>query len=225
MNYKKWRKTALALSAFLFVLWWALGTGATLAWFSDVDIERNEFKIGLLDMEVSYKNDLITKYTPLNSSTPVFNDTALYEPGYTQVVYLKIDNTGTVAFDYKVALTAKDTVLGEDKWKQEFYLSHYLRYGIVLADTEEALQEMLKDRLSARNQANNVWNPMGTWAKKSTVPTNPHDSLEPENACYAALIVYMPEGIGNVANHRGNSAPQVEIGIKIFAQQAGAPLD
>ena len=67
MQQKKWRKTALALSAFLFVLWWALGTGATLAWFSDSDSVRNEFRFGLLDLDVSYKNNIVTVITDSSS--------------------------------------------------------------------------------------------------------------------------------------------------------------
>lgn len=58
LKKKKWTKAALALSVCLFVLWWALGTGATLAWFSDHDEVRNEFQIGLLKLDVSYRNDM-----------------------------------------------------------------------------------------------------------------------------------------------------------------------
>ena len=114
MNPKKWRKTVLALSAFLFILWWALGTGATLAWFSDVDSVRNEFRIGLLDLDVSYKNDIITDYAPLKGATEVFYDEALYEPGYTQVVYLKIDNNGDEDFKYKLSVTVEDFTNGKN---------------------------------------------------------------------------------------------------------------
>ena len=77
MQKKKWRKAALAFSAFLFVLWWALGTGATLAWFSGSDTVRNEFQIGLIDLDVSYKNDIVAEYTPLQGATKAFNDEAL----------------------------------------------------------------------------------------------------------------------------------------------------
>lgn len=221
MNRKKWRKMAFALSAFLFVLWWALGTGTTLAWFSDVDSVRNEFQIGSLDLDVSYKNTYMDDYMPLLGTTEAFHDEALYEPGYTQVVYLKIENKGNVPFDYKVALTVKDIVYGVDMWNDEFYLSEYLRYGVVFAQTEAQLQEMLKDRLAARNLVGDDWNAMGTWSKLSDYTFEAGNG----NCHYAALIVYMPEEVDNSANNRGGDAPQVEIGIKVFAQQAGAPLE
>ena len=212
---------ALALSAGLFVLWWALGTGATLAWFSDVDTVRNEFQIGLLDLDVSYRNTYMDGYKPLQGTTEAFYDEALYEPGYTQVVYLKIENKGDVAFDYKVALTVADEVPGVDMWNKQFLLSDYLRYGIVLAPTEAQLQEMVIDRLSARYQAGDDWNAIGTWSKTSEDPLPAG-----EGSChYAALIVYMPEDVDNAANNRGVDVPQVAIGIKVFAQQAGAPME
>ena len=126
---KKWRKAALALSACLFLVWWALGTGATLAWFSDTDTVRNEFKIGLLNLDVKYKNDIVTEYTPLQGATKAFNDEALYEPGYTQVVYLKIDNLGDIDFNYKIAVTVENYANGKNNSEKQNY--YYLPLVVV----------------------------------------------------------------------------------------------
>ena len=216
MKRKKWRKAALALSACLFVLWWALGTGATLAWFSDVETVRNEFRIGLLDLDVSYKNDIITEYTPLKGATEVFYDEALYEPGYTQVVYLKIDNNGDVDFNYKMSVTVTDFTNGKNAWGEDIYLPNYLRYGVVFAESETQLREMVKDRLNSRTHAENN---LGTWSEVS-----PYTFEAGEESHYAALIVYMPEEVGNSANYRGFTEPRVELGITVFAQQANAPM-
>ena len=38
---------------------------------------------------------------------------------------------------------------------------------------------------------------------------------------YMALIVRMPEEIGNVANYRGNTIPRVELGVIVSASQIG----
>ncbi len=220
MHKKKWRKAALAFSAFLFVLWWALGTGATLAWFSDHDEVRNEFQIGLLKLDVSYKNDIVTEYTPLEGATKAFNDEALYEPGYTQVVYLKIENNGDVEFKYKVAVTVDKVITGKNEWGEEIYLPNYLRYGVVFGKTEAEVQALVKDRLTSRTHAPNDWGTLGTWSKIS-----PYTFGVEEDAHYAALIVYMPEEVGNAANYRGFTEPRVELGITVFAQQANAPMD
>ncbi len=220
MNKRKWTKVALALSACLFVLWWALGTGATLAWFSDTDAVRNEFQIGLLKMNVSYKNDIVTEYTPLQGATEVFNDKALYEPGYTQVVYLRIDNIGDMAFNYKIAVTIEDSQKGKNAWGEDIYLPNYLRYGVVFGKTEADVQQQVKDRLAARTHAPNDWGTLGTWSEEA-----PYTFGVNEDVHYAALIVYMPEEVGNKANYRGFDVPQVKLGITVFAQQANAPME
>lgn len=219
MKKRKWTKVALALSACLFVLWWALGTGATLAWFSDTDTVRNEFQIGLLKMGVSYRNDIVTEYTPLQGATEAFNDEALYEPGYTQVVYLKIDNIGDVAFNYKIAVTVEDSQNGKNAWGEDIYLPNYLRYGVVFGKTEADVQQQVKDRLTAKTHAPNDWGTLGTWSQKA-----PYIFGVDEDTHYAALIVYMPEEVGNKANYRGFDVPQVKLGITVFAQQANAPM-
>ena len=214
MHKKKWRKAALALSACLFVLWWVLGTGATLAWFSDTDTVRNEFQIGLLKLDVSYKNDIVTEYTPLEGSTEVFYDEALYEPGYTQVVYLKIENKGNVAFDYKLSVTVESANTVTGVLGNEIYLPNYLRFGAVFAESEDALKTAVADRLSARNQAKEQ--PLSTWSETSDYTFEANEAPH-----YAALIVYMPEEVGNAANYRGGTAPQIKLGIAVKAQQAG----
>lgn len=217
MQKRKWTKAALAFSACLFVLWWALGTGATLAWFSDTDAVRNEFQVGLLKMDVSYRNDIVTDYAPLQGATRAFRDDALYEPGYTQVVYLKIDNIGDVAFRYKIAVTVKDSTKGKNALGEDIYLPDYLQYGVVFGETEADVQKQVKDRLEAKSHAPNHWGTLGTWSEISPYEVG-------ENARYAALIVYMPEDVGDAANYRGFSVPQVKLGIQVFAQQADAPM-
>lgn len=219
MKKRKLTKAALALSACLFLIWWALGTGATLAWFSDTDTVRNTFQIGLLKMNVSYRNDIVTTYTPLLGSTEVFYDQALYEPGYTQVVYLKIDNAGDQAFNYKVAVTVLDSQKGKNAWGEDIYLPNYLRYGVVFGQSEAEVQQQVKDRLAAKDHAPNDWSALGTWSEIS-----PYVYEVGEKAHYAALIVYMPEEVGNAANYRGADVPQIKLGVRVHAQQADAPM-
>ena len=202
----------MALSALLFVIWWALGTGATLAWFNDADTVRNEFQIGLLNLDVNYKNDIQTTYTPMLSTSEVFYDEALYEPGYTQVVYLEIENKGNVDFQYKIAVTVEEVVEGGG-----VYLPNYLRCGMVFAESEAVLEEKVSQRLKARTHATQE---LGTWSEIS-----PYTFEVGEAPHYAALIIYMPEEVGNAANYRGPQAPSVELGVKIFAQQANAPME
>ena len=218
MKKSKWTKVALALSACLFVLWWALGTGATLAWFSDTDVVRNKFEIGLLQMDVDYRNSVITTYTPLQGATEAFNDEALYEPGYTQVVYLRIDNKGNMPFNYKFAVTVNHVDTGYNQWGEEIYLPNYLRYGVVFGRTEAEVEAQVQDRITAQDNAPNDWGTLGTWSEPS-----PYVYAVEDDYHYAALIVYMPEEVDNIANYRGTAQPRVELGITVSAQQVNTP--
>ena len=218
MRQKKWIKASLAISACLFVLWWALGTGATLAWFSDTDVARNEFDFGLLQLDVDYRNDSMTGYDDLEGSTAVFNDKALYEPGYTQVVYLRLDNVGDVDFDYKVAVTVNNSNPAYNVWGEEFYLPNYLRYGVVFGESEADVQAQVADRLTAQSKADQDWNILDTWSEDSPYTFEVQDDYH-----YAALIVYMPEAVDNVANYRGGDKPYVELGVTVSAWQITDP--
>lgn len=214
MKNGKIKKSALGISALLFIVWWILGTSATLAWFTDTpDPIRNEFRIGDLALDVSFKNDVVTDWTPLEGATIAFNDEALYEPGYTQVVYLKLENNGNVDFNYKMSVTVENVQKAKSVLGNDIYLPNYLKYGAVFAESEIEL-----DRKLARGLAEDYM--LDTWSEVSEytfeVGEEPH---------YAALIVYMPEAVGDEANYRGIAVPQVELGITVSAQQADAPLE
>lgn len=216
MKKVSYTKTALTFSVILLVICSVLGIGTTLAWFTDTTpVDRNAFQVGILDLSVSYTNDVVTQYTPVERNTAVFNDEALYEPGYTQVVNLKIENTGDVAFDYKVAVNVSDytdsvSVLGND-----LHLPDYLRFGVIFGATEAEL-----DRALARENALEDMESycLDTYSQMDTV------SLAPGEVRYAALVVYMPEEIDNAANYRGLKVPAVELGLTVYAQQAGTPM-
>lgn len=218
MNHRVVTKTALILSCVLFILWWFLGTTATLAWFQDTTPEvKNQFYFGELKLKVSFRNDNLTDYVPLDASTEVFNQYALYEPGYTQVIYLKIENIGDLDFEYKLSVTVdKDqehtktaiSVLGN-----EIYLPNYLKYGVAFAQTEPELSRKVAQGLADTYM-------LDTWSKVSAEPLTV--GSEP---VYAALIVFMPENVDNHANYRDDHPPTVGLGITILAQQEGTLTD
>ncbi len=215
MKKMPYTKAALTLSLCLLILWAILGTGATIAWFTDMpEADRNSFQVGMLDLNVSYKNDVVTQYTPVDANTAVFNDEALYEPGYTQAVYLKIENDGDVAFNYKLSVDMTDYTDSVNVAGENLHLPDYLRFGVVFGATEAEL-----DRALARQNATEEMESycLNTYSPIDTV------TVAPGEIRYAALVVFMPEEVDNAANHRGE-APTVEMGITVFAQQAGTPM-
>lgn len=205
------KKIALALSVCLLILWGILGTGASIAWFTDTSTEvKNIFHVAEFDLVVSHRLDNGT-YEEIDAKTSVFDDEALYEPGYVQVVYLKVENKGTVPFDYKTAVIVNDYTPATNVFGQTFNLQEHLKFGIVTADTEAELEQKIADRELAKDNANM---PLNTYETEMA-------SLEAKDEIYMALIVRMPEEVGNVANYRGTTIPKVELGLSVSAEQQG----
>jgi len=209
------RKNALLVSCALLALWLLLGTTTTLAWFTDATpTARNEFVIGKMDLDVYYKNDVETEYIPMTEDSPVFNDQALYEPGYTQVVYLRIENNGDIAFDYMLSATVHENIPSTNVYGEDFTLPPYLKYGVIFGASEEALNREL-----ARQYAGQKFDVVFALDQHSSYDDV---TVEPGKNRFAAIIVYMPETVGNEANHITEvDPPQVTLGITVYAQQEG----
>ena len=135
------------------------------------------------------------------------------------MVYLKIDNIGDMPFNYKVAVTVKGSTMGKNAWGEDIYLPNYLRYGVVFGTTEADVEAQVADRLTARTHATTDWGMLDTWAEPSPYTMKPTDASH-----YAALIIHMPEEVGDIANYRGTNQPRVDLGIKVFAQQSGTDM-
>ena len=133
------------------------------------------------------------------------------------MVWLKIENLGDVDFNYKLAVTVEGVEEGVSAMGDPIYLPDYLRFGAIFGETEAEVQAQIDERLAARSHAPNA---LGTWS--DVCPNTFEEGEEPH---YAALVVYMPEEVTNVANYRGVDIPKVKLGITVHAQQANAPLN
>ena len=205
----RYKKVALSLSLMLILLWGLLGAGASLAWFADTDEGvKNVFHFAEFDLEVYHRLDN-GQWEEIRQDTKIFDDDALYEPGYTQVVYLKIENKGTVPFDFKAAVTVTDYTWATNVLGQKFSLQEYLKFGVVIADEEDELLQKMADRELA-NQAANM--PLSRYATEKA-------PLDAKDTVYMAIIVRMPEEVDNVANYRGDVIPRVELGLIVTATQ------
>ena len=149
----KYKKIALCISLLLVMVWCVLGTGASLAWFVDTDEEvKNVFHFAEFDLEVSHRLEN-GSWEKVEQDTKIFDDKALYEPGHTQVVYLKIENKGTVPFDFKTAVSVTDYTLATNVFGQSFQLQDYLKFGLATANTEAELYEKVASRELAKELA------------------------------------------------------------------------
>ena len=207
---KHYKKIALALSLCAILLWAFLGTGASLAWFTDTSVEvKNVFHFADFDLAVSHRLEDGT-WEPIDSQTKVFDESALYEPGYVQVVYLKVENLGEVPFDFKTAVgVTPNNTPSVNVFGNQFYLHDYLKFGIAIADSEEEMDEKVETRDLAKEIAT---------MKLSNYSTE-EAALEAKDTVYMALVVRMPEEVANEANYRGATIPKVELGIIVSATQ------
>lgn len=208
---KNWtyKKIAYVLSLCIVLLWSVLGTGTSLAWFTDTTHEiKNVFHTAEFKLKVSHRTEG-GWYEVIDGETQVFDDEALYEPGYTQVVYLKAENKGTIPFHMRTAVSVTDYTVATNVFGSRFDLQDYLTFGLVMADTEEELDRKVATRAMAAAVATM---PLNNYATDAEV-------MEAGATKYMALIVRMPEEVGNEANYRGSTVPKVELGVIVEATQ------
>ncbi len=211
-NAKKtpYKRIALALSLCALIVWGILGTGASLAWFTDTSPEVNNiFHFADFKLEVSHRLTDGT-WEKIDGQTKVFDEEALYEPGYVQVVYLKVENKGDRDFKFSTAVIVNGCIEATNVFGQRFMLQDYLKFGLMTADTEEDLKSNIPNRETAVAIATE---PLHNYYEAGAF------ELAPNGTKYIALIVRMPEEVGNVANYRGETIPKVELGITVKADQ------
>ena len=213
---KSYTKIALTLSICLLMIWALLGTGTTIAWFTDTsEVQKNTFFIGDLDLVVSHKLEDGT-YEEIESNTKVFDEEALYEPGYVQVVYLRVENKGDVPFEYKLSVDVNDVIVAQSVLGNDIYLPNYLKYGVLFGADEASLTRETVKVIAENEFPGETMNfPLNVYSEKDNVV------LQPGSERYIALIVRMPEEVGNAANYRGVIVPRVDLGITVKASQEG----
>ena len=207
-----YKRIAVVISLCVLILWGVLGTGTSLAWFTDTTPEIcNIFHIA--DFELAVSRQLADgTWEAIDGQTKVFDEAALYEPGYTQVVALKVENKGDRAFRVDTAVTVTDFTLATNVFGERFNLQDYLRFGLVTADNEQELNSRIADRDAAKAVATS---PLNRYYATETA-----EVLGAGESSYIALIVHMPETVDNVANYRGDTVPTVELGVIVTADQA-----
>ena len=206
---KPFKKIAVAFSLCLLILWAVLGTGASLAWFSDTTPELNNiFHFADFQLEVSHR---LTdgSWEQVDSQTKIFDDEALYEPGYVQVVYLKVENEGDVPFRFYTAVNVNRVVHATNVEGESFNLQDYLLFGLTTTSSETEMKNSIPDRAAAEQLANL---PLHNYESEGVV-------VEPQGDAYIALVVRMPQNVGNEANYRGDTVPRVELGVTVMATQ------
>ncbi len=200
-------KKALLASALSIVVCLAMLIGSTFAWFTDsVTSGKNTIVAGNLDVELEYKKQGDTNWQKVTKETSLFDSDALWEPGHTEVVYLKVHNAGSLALKYQLSVTVDSETAGTSVLGNEIKLSNYLMFG-----QAEGQQNAFADRDDAISAVQTTAEKLGDYSKESTLLANDEE--------YVALVVYMPETVGNEANYRGDAVPTIDLGVSLTATQ------
>ena len=111
MINKRFFRTALMLALAAAIV--LSVTGGTIAWFTDtVESSGNVIQAGNLDMEVyavdgkAYQGAATAWGDALTNDSKALFDYDRWEPGFTQVKYIKVRNAGNLAFKFQAAINS-----------------------------------------------------------------------------------------------------------------------
>ena len=211
-------KRALISSTLAILMCAAMLIGTTFAWFTDTaSTAVNKIQAGNLDVKLMYSTDMVT-WKEATDQTKLFEDSALWEPGYTQVVYLKVVNAGNLALKYEAGFSKNYTSNRGKNVNGDWYrVDNYLKIGTAETTTKFANRE-------------DVWSAIAATEKtlaKDVMLTNDWVTLKArEESKPFAVAIYMPTSVGNEANASRLRPSSVSgLGIEVRATQATVEND
>lgn len=215
-------KRALLTSVLALVLSLAMLEGTTFAWFTDTaSTGVNRIVSGNLDVGLQYwgvGEDGKKTWLTAENSEDLFDKNALWEPGYTQIVYLKVKNNGNLALTYAMQITPVHETVGVNVDGEEFKLSDYIKFGWTTFTADENGTPVALDREAAQT---------GVGEGAQLGKTLHRQVAEPMKASaeeLVALVAWMPENVGNEANY-STVQPTIELSLKVLATQAAEESD
>ncbi len=227
MANSKATKKALFMSMLSLLLCFTMLMGATFAWFTDTvtskgnRIVAGKLKVDLVMDKPDVNGDYDGNYEIISDGTSgdIFSDANggqgfNWEPGKTEIVYLGVQNNGSLALKYNIILNVIDEgLIGS------------LEYAIIDGATAEAV----------KNAGGNSWEAVKA---KATTPVDlikagqtiaaqngvldeiAFDPTKLGETNYFALAVHMKEDAGNEYQEKG-----VKIDVTVVATQVEAEID
>ena len=224
-------RRALLLSALALLVCVSMLVGSTYAWFTDSVVSANNIiKSGTLDVVLEYKTNWNDAWAPVEPDTKLFAENAKFEPGYTEVLFLRVSNAGSLALKYNL----KVDVISEDPSTnmagEEFKLSEHLKVGTyVMSEMSSGANyanllfpSMFGTREAALGTVASSMQPLASLVLGQDSAVLPGD----DTAQIAVLVLNMPESVGNEANFKtGVEAPKINLGITLLATQLVSESD
>ena len=211
-------KRALLLSALAIVLCIAMLIGTTYAWFTDTaSTAVNKIQSGNLDVQLEYSKDF-SEWKNVTEDTKLFEDSTVWEPGRTEIVYLRVKNAGTLALKYTLGIYNLYNSTGKNVLGNKYSLSDYVKLGAAEADAAYA------DRAAAISAVQDSAKTLNSIGDTGVVGAD----LATNTTKVYAMVLYMPTEVGNEANPKNNDpywAAKVSFGISVSATQAMSESD
>ena len=212
-------KRALLTSVLALVLSLAMLAGSTFAWFTDTaSTGVNRIVSGNLDVGLEYWGGAENGWLTAENSEELFDKNALWEPGYTQITYLKVKNNGNLALTYAMQITPVHETVGINVDGEQFKLSDYIKFGWTAFTVDGDGAPVALDREAAQT---------GVGDGAQLGKTLHRQAAEPMKAGaeeLVALVAWMPENVGNEANY-STVQPTIELSLKVLATQAAVESD
>ena len=218
MTNRKSVKRALVASIMAIMLCAVMLVGTTFAWFTDTASSAvNKIQSGNLDVVLEYSTDCAT-WKKVTDTTKLFEESKLWEPGRTEIVYLRVKNAGTLALKYTLGIYNLYESPGKNVEGHKYRLGDYVKLGAVetaavYSNREEAVAAVSDTAKTLENIREN-----GVVAA----------TLEPNDTKTYAMVLYMPTEVGNEANPKNSDpywAAKVSFGISADASQAVSEFD
>ena len=218
MTNSKSTKRALIISVLAIFMCVAMLIGTTFAWFTDTaSTGVNKIQAGNLDVKLMYSTDMQT-WNEATEQTKLFDDNALWEPGYTQVVYLKVVNAGNLALKYETGFSKNYTSNRGKNVNGDWYrVDNYLKIGTAKTTTKFENREAVWSAIAANERT----------LAKDVMLTDGWITLNPgQESAPFAVAIYMPTSVGNEANASRLRPSSVSgLGIEVRATQATVESD
>ena len=213
MKAKNLKKSFL-LSVLSLVLCVSMFVGTTFAWFTDsITNTKNKIMAGNLDVELYFQVEGQTDWTKVDENTNIFMEDALWEPGHTEVVKLKVVNEGSLALKYQLGVNVFDETPSTNQLGEIFKLSDYIKYGIVDGAQTYTRDEAIAAVDATATKLNAAWN-----SNTTVLLALSEDNTDNEDI--VTMVVYMPTTVGNEANAaKGKVAPEILLGLSLYATQ------
>ena len=200
--------------------------GATYAWLTDEVVSgTNVVKSGSLTVGVEYTLDG-ENWADLNGADDLFEN-AVWEPGYTKVIALRVTNKGNVALKFNWGINYVGETKGVNKAGEEYSLSQYLKCAY--SPVQEATDDNIIGKILIQIAFDRDGQKAIGWTESTLTEMSAGlegATLSPEHSVFGIMKLYMPETLGNEVNARTpEEAAEIKMGVAVVATQAPVESD